>query len=54
MKYSGSESHFMGHYGSASGLDPDANLLFSTATCEIFIEPPPDTQRTERQGERGM
>ncbi len=22
--------------------------------CEFFIEPPPDTQRTERQGERGI
>ncbi len=29
-------------------------FLFCTATCEIFIEPPPDTQRTERQGERGI
>ncbi len=27
--------------------------VFCTATCEVFIEPPPDTQRTERQGERG-
>jgi hypothetical protein len=22
--------------------------------CEFFIEPPPDTQRTERQGERDI
>ncbi len=28
--------------------------MFCTATCEVFIEPPPDTQRTERQGERGI
>jgi hypothetical protein len=34
-----------------------ANLFYSvfcTAMCEFFIEPPPDTQRTERQGERGI
>jgi hypothetical protein len=24
-------------------------MLFCTATCEIFIEPPPDTQWTERK-----
>jgi hypothetical protein len=28
--------------------------MFCTAECETFIEPPPDTQRTERQGERGI
>ncbi len=28
--------------------------LFCTAMCEFFIEPPPDTQGTERQGERGI
>ncbi len=28
--------------------------VFCTATCKIFIEPPPDTHRTERQGERGI
>ncbi len=28
--------------------------LFCTVACKIFIEPPPDTQRTERQGGRGI
>jgi hypothetical protein len=28
--------------------------VLCTATCGILIEPPPDTQRTEKQGERGI
>jgi hypothetical protein len=28
--------------------------VFCTAMCKFFIKPPPDTQRTERQGERGI
>jgi hypothetical protein len=28
--------------------------LFCTATCGIFIEPQPDTQRNESRGERGI
>ncbi len=28
--------------------------VFCTVMCEFFIEPPPDTQQTERQGERGL
>jgi hypothetical protein len=31
-----------------------AHMTFCTAKCKIFIKPPPDTQRTERQGERGI
>ncbi len=41
-------------FGSESKRQESWTLLFCTATCEIFIEPPPETQRTERQGERGM
>ncbi len=43
-------------FGSAESTAADflRPCLFCTAMCKVFIDPPPDTQRTETQGERGI
>ncbi len=40
-------------YGTCNTFSLKYFTVFCTVACKIFIEPPPDTQRTERQGERG-